>query len=253
MAIYPTLAPTTVRGRIHSIETLGTVDGPGIRYVVFLQGCPLRCAYCHNPDAQDPKAGKEMTAEEVIEDVVRYKSFLKHGGLTVSGGEPLLQSTFVAELFRLAHEHGIHTALDSSGFCRLERLQPVLDHTDLVLLDIKSFHPDTFREVTGVDVRPTLRTAHELNRRDIPTWIRYVLVPGLTDGLAEIRQLAEFIAPMSNVERVEVLPFHKMGETKWKALDRPYRLFDTPTPSTQLVQQVERVFKRAGCPIWKNA
>lgn len=249
--IKTTQAPVT--GRVHSIETLGTVDGPGLRYVLFLQGCPLRCAYCHNPDCQDPKQGVLKTPEEVVADVAKYRSFLRSGGLTLSGGEPLLQPRFVAEVFRRCHEIGIHTALDTSGFCPLHLAGPALDHTDLVLLDIKSFRPETFRDVTGVDVQPTLRMAQELAKRGIPAWIRYVLVPGLTDNLEEIRELAAFVGGLPNVERVEVLPFHKMGEDKYRELGKRYRLYKTPTPSPSLVAAVEDAFANAGCPVARNA
>jgi pyruvate formate lyase activating enzyme len=247
--LLPVLDPPKVTGRIHSVETLGTVDGPGLRYVLFLQGCPLRCAYCHNPDCQDPKSGFERSAREIVDEILKYTSYIRRGGVTVSGGEPLLQSKFVAEVFRLCHDAGLHTALDTSGFCPLPRARPVLTETDLVLLDIKSFRSETFKNVTGVDVRPTLRMAKELEALEIPVWVRYVLVPGLTDDLDEIRQLAEFVAPMRNVERIDVLPFHKMGESKYRALGMPYRLYDTEPPTEELVAKVEKVFRRAGCPV----
>ena len=243
-------APIT--GRIHSVETMGTVDGPGLRYVLFQQGCPLRCAYCHNPDCQDPKRGTTKTSEEVVADVAKYRSFLRGGGLTLSGGEPLLQPEFVADVFRRCRALGIHTALDTSGFCPLRLAGPVLDQTDLVLLDIKSFRPETFRKVTGVDVTPTLRLAQELARRQIPMWVRYVLVPGLTDGRDEIRELAKFVSELPNVERLEVLPFHKMGEDKYRELRMQYRLYDTPTPSPDLVAAVEDIFAAQGIPVARN-
>jgi pyruvate formate lyase activating enzyme len=252
MIAPPELPKKITLGRVHSIETMGTVDGPGLRYVLFLQGCPLRCAYCHNPDSQEVHAGALRTVDEVVADILKYRSFLRKGGLTISGGEPLIQHEFVAEVFQRCRREGIHTALDTSGFCPVRLAKDVLDVTDLVLLDIKSFRPETFRNVTGVDVRPTLRFASELAWRSIPTWIRYVLVPGLTDNLEEIEELAFCVSNMPNVQRVEVLPFHKMGEAKYRALGKPYRLYNTSAPGPELVREVEAIFDRAGCPVAIN-
>jgi len=242
--VMNTLPPIT--GRIHSIETCGTVDGPGIRFVIFTQGCPLRCLYCHNPDCRDPEAGQLVTVESLIAEVQRYKNYLRAGGVTVTGGEPLMQATFVAEIFRRCHELDLHTALDTSGYAPLTVAKPVLDHTDLVLLDIKSYLPELYRKVTGVSLQPTLDLARYLDQIHKPTWIRFVLVPGLTDPEENIKGLAEFVATLSNVERVEVLPFHKMGEYKWQQLGLPYTLSDVQPPTPEQVNHALQIFRDRG-------
>ncbi|MEN9206109.1 MAG: pyruvate formate-lyase-activating protein [Thermostichales cyanobacterium DRC_bins_46] len=234
------------RGRIHSLESCGTVDGPGIRFVVFTQGCPLRCLYCHNPDCRDPQQGEEVTVGELLQQIRRYRSYLRRGGGTVSGGEPLLQPQFVAALLQGCHQLGLHTALDTSGYTPLAAAEPVLEHTDLVLLDIKSYWPDLYRQVTGVALEPTLNFAKHLAAIGKPTWIRFVLVPGLTDPEGNIRELAAFVASLSNVERVEVLPFHKLGEYKWQALGLPYQLFDVQPPTPEQVQRAIAIFREQG-------
>ncbi|MCJ2542536.1 pyruvate formate-lyase-activating protein [Thermostichus vulcanus] len=242
--VINTLTPVT--GRIHSIETCGTVDGPGIRFVIFTQGCPLRCLYCHNPDCRDPHDGKAVTVEELMSEVRKYKPYLRKGGVTITGGEPLMQPHFVAEILRRCHELGLHTALDTSGFVELEAAKSVLEHTDLVLLDIKSFLPDLYREVTHVPLEPTLIFARHLAQINKPTWIRFVLVPGLTDPEENVKGLAQFVATLSNVERVEVLPFHKMGEYKWQQLGLPYLLKDVEPPSPEQVAKVVQIFRDQG-------
>ena len=251
----PTIVPNRIpallgetKGRIHSVETCGTVDGPGIRYVIFTQGCLLRCQYCHNPDTRDPQGGKEVTVEELIADIEKYTTYMTHsgGGVTLSGGEPLLQPEFAREIFRRCQELGIHTALDTSGFPDFERSIPVLDYTNLVLLDIKSFDPDTYHRVTGVFVDPTLRFARHLSEINKPTWIRFVLVPGLTDGVENVAGLANFVSTLKNVEKVEILPFHKMGEYKWEKMGYPYSLKDTPPPTEKEIDKVVKIFRSYG-------
>lgn len=229
-------------GRIHSIETFGTVDGPGIRFIVFTQGCPLRCLYCHNPDCRDAHGGKEVTVDYLLGEIKKCQSYIRKGGVTVSGGEPLMQPEFTKEIFDRCHDLGLHTALDTSGYCALEVAKPVLDSTDLVLLDIKSYIPELYYQVTHVSIEPTLAMAKYLSDINKPVWIRFVLVPHLTDNLDNIQQLADFIATLSNVERLEVLPFHKMGEYKWEQLGLPYALKDTPPASPELVQQTVNLF-----------
>jgi pyruvate formate lyase activating enzyme len=233
-------------GRIHSIETFGTVDGPGIRFIVFTQGCPLRCLYCHNPDCRNLQDGKEVTVDYLIEQIQKCKSYLRKGGVTVSGGEPLMQPEFVREIFTRCHEIGLHTALDTSGYCPLEVAKLVLEMTDLVLLDIKSYIPELYYKVTNVSIEPTLAMAKYLSEISKPTWIRFVVVPQLTDNIENVEKLAEFIAKLTNVEKVEVLPFHKMGEYKWKALKLDYQLQDTPAASPELVQQTVDIFRSQG-------
>ena len=238
-------------GIIHSVETCGTVDGPGIRFVVFTQGCPLRCLYCHNPDCRHFEDGKKTTSAELIAEIKKYRSYFQSsgGGVTVSGGEPLMQPEFVSSIFKGCHEIGIHTALDTSGYVYLETAKPVLEHTDLVLLDIKSFNPEIYKQVTSVSLEPTLIFARYLAQINKPTWIRFVLVPNLTDPVDNVRGLAEFVATLGNVERVEVLPFHKMGEYKWEQLGLNYQLKDTQSPTPELIEQVTNIFKTQGLQV----
>ena len=233
-------------GRIHSIETFGTVDGPGIRFIVFTQGCPLRCLYCHNPDCRSAHDGKEVTVDYLISEIKKCKSFIRKGGVTVSGGEPLIQPEFTKEIFRRCHELGLHTALDTSGYCAIDIAKSVLEEADLVLLDIKSYKPELFYQVTHVSIEPTLAMARYLSDINKPAWIRFVLVPHLTDDLENIHQLADFVATLTNVERLEVLPFHKMGEYTWEQLGLPYSLRDTPPASPELVDQAIVIFKQRG-------
>lgn len=242
-----TLAPlppelTEVTGRIHSLETAGTVDGPGVRFVVFTTGCPLRCKYCHNPDAQHLKDGTQTTVGEVMAELAPFAAFYRdHGGLTVTGGEPLVQPDFTGALFKAAKRWGLTTALDTSGFLGPRADDALLEATDLVLLDIKSWDAETYKDVTGVTLQPTLDFARRLAERHIPLWLRFVLVPGLTDAEDNIRGLADFAESLTNVERIEVLPFHKMGEAKWRALGRPYQLFETSEPSAEQIERAKAI------------
>lgn len=242
------LHPTATSGFIHSIETCGTVDGPGIRFVIFTAGCPLRCLYCSNPDCRYMENGKKVSVDELIEEIQKYTSYMKAsgGGVTVSGGEPLFQPHFVAELFRRCQELGIHTALDTSGYCELQIAQPVIEAVDLVLLDIKSFDQEIYSKVTSVPLEPTLTLANYLSSIGKPTWIRFVLVPGLTDAPHNVEGLANFVATLKSVEKVEVLPFHKMGEYKWQQLGYNYQLKDTEPPTSELVQNTVDIFKLYG-------
>jgi pyruvate formate lyase activating enzyme len=237
-----------VDGRVHSVESGGTVDGPGVRFVVFTAGCPLRCAYCHNPDTRALATGRRTTAGAQVEEIARYAPFLRRagGGVTVSGGEPLQQPRFVEALFTGIKALGLHTALDTSGFLGARASDALLDATDLVLLDIKSWDPATYRRVTGVPVEPTLRFAERLAVRGIPIWVRYVLVPGLTDAPANVAGVASFAASLATVERVEVLPFHKMGEYKWQAMGLPYELGATPAPTAAQVARAAAAFRDHG-------
>ena len=233
------------QGRIHSIETCGTVDGPGIRYVIFTQGCPLRCLYCHNPDCRHPQEGQKVTVDELITDIQKYRSYMNSsgGGITITGGEPLMQPEFVGEIFRRCQELGIHTALDTSGYVQLATVKPILDYVDLVLLDIKSFDSQIYHQVTRVSLEPTLNFARYLSEINKPTWIRFVLVPNLTDSPENINGLAEFVSKLNNVKRIEILPFHKMGEYKWEQLGYDYQLKDTPAASPQLVATAKKIFQ----------
>lgn len=243
----PCVAPgLDTDGFVHSVETCGTVDGPGLRYVLFLSGCPLRCQYCHNPDAQGRPGGCERSAGEVLDDVLKYKRYIKRGGLTVSGGEPLMQPDFVHALFKGAKDAGLHTTLDTSGFLGYKASDELLENVDLVLLDIKSFNPVTYQKVTGVNLNPTLEFADRLDSMGKDVWIRFVLVPGLTDAESNIDGLASFVSTLGNVAKVEILPFHKMGESKYKELDMEYLLVDTPEPTTEEVERARSIFARYG-------
>lgn len=240
-----------MKGKIHSIETCGTVDGPGIRYILFTQGCPLRCKYCHNPDTWSMQNGKDADTEDLIKDIIKYKSFMQFsgGGVTISGGEPLLQPEFVKDLFEKCKAYNIHTALDTSGFINIETADPILDFTDLVLLDIKSYNPHVYKNLTGVNLDPTLHFAKHLNERQISVWIRYVLVPGLTDSPEDMEQLAKFLSTLQNVERIDILPFHKMGEYKWEQLGYKYELADTVEPNKDEVTRAKAIFQKYNLPI----
>ena len=242
---------TQVKGRIHSIESCGTVDGPGIRFVIFTQGCPLRCLYCHNPDCRHIEDGKEVTVEELITEIQKYRSYMRFsgGGVTVTGGEPLMQPQFVAEIFKQCQALGIHTALDTSGYVQREAAEPVLDYTDLVLLDIKSYKPDIYRTVTHVSVEPTLQFARYLSKINKPAWIRFVLVPNLTDPVDNIKKLAEFVSSLHNVEKLEVLPFHQMGEYKWQQLGYDYQLKETQPPTPELIASTIDIFQSYGIKV----
>lgn len=241
-----------MKGKIHSIETCGTVDGPGIRYILFTQGCPLRCKYCHNPDTWAVKDGKDADTNDLIRDILKYKSYMQFsgGGITVSGGEPLLQPEFVKDLFEKCKKNHIHTALDTSGFISIEKADPVLDYTDLVLLDIKSYNPHVYKHLTGVPLDPTLNFAKHLNERKIPVWIRYVLVPGVTDSKEDLDGLAGFLSTLTNIERIDILPFHKMGEYKWEQIGYQYELADTPEPTKLEVLEAKEIFKKYNLPIY---
>lgn len=237
-------------GYIHSVEVGSFVDGPGTRYVVFLSGCPLRCLYCHNPDAWK-RAGEPVEAEAVIDNIARTAEFLRagDGGVTVSGGEPLAQAAFAHEILLGAKRMGLHTALDTSGYLGDRMTDDMLDAIDLVLLDLKSWVPETYRHVTGVDIEPTLRFARRLSALCKPTWIRFVLVPGLTDDPDNVTGLAEFVATLNNIERVEVIPYHEMGARKWEELAMPYALTGTVPPTPESVERVKGIFESHGVPV----
>ncbi len=240
-----------MKGKIHSIETCGTVDGPGIRYIVFTQGCPLRCKYCHNPDTWKAQDGQEADTEELIQDIIKYKSFMhfSKGGVTISGGEPFLQPEFIKDLLQKCKANNIHTAIDTSGFVTIEKADPILDFVDLVLLDIKCYNPEVFKNLTGVPLEPTLQFANHLATRNIPIWLRYVLVPGLTDAEEDIEHLAEFLSTLPNLERLDILPFHKMGEYKWEQLGYHYELSDTVEPTPAEVTKAREIFLKYKLPV----
>ncbi len=210
-------------GRIHSIQSLGTVDGPGVRCVVFCQGCPLRCGYCHNPDTWDPAAGREVTAEEVFRQAARFRPYFgTEGGITLSGGEPLLQPAFVRELFSRCKEAGIHTALDTSGALWNEEVEAVLAVTDLVLLDLKMTNDADYRQHIGCSLEKPLFFLEKLREKGIPCWIRQVIVPGVNDTEENVEALNRLIAGHPQVKRVQLLPFKKICKTKYDQMGIPF-------------------------------
>ncbi len=236
-------------GRIHSFESFGTLDGPGIRFVVFMQGCPLRCIYCHNRDTWDTSGGVSYAVNDVMAELDKYKSYFlfSGGGITVSGGEPLLQLEFVAELFRSCRSQGIHTALDTSGFTGAagpEAVDALLAVTDLVLLDIKHPCDSGHKLITGVGREKPAAFAKLLSDRSIPVWIRYVLVPGHTDSQSDLKATAAFIKSLSNVQKVEVLPYHSMGAYKWRELGLPYPLKGVEPPDDDAVKNAARILRK---------
>ena len=236
----------SVTGRIHSVESFGTLDGPGIRYVLFMQGCPLRCLYCHNPDARSLEAGKVMTAGEVIADILTYKPFIAHGGVTLSGGEPLLQPAFTCAVLDGCRENKLHTAIDTSGAISLEQSSPAIDRADLLLLDIKALDDDLCVPLTGTSNRNTLATLEYCETTGKPVWIRHVLVPGYTLDEVRLERLADFLLRFACIKKIELLPFHKMGEYKWEALKCPYMLKETQPPTDEEVQRAKAIFQRRG-------
>lgn len=242
-----------VTGRIHSVESFGAVDGPGLRYVVFTQGCLLRCQYCHNADTWKIGNGKEMTVQEIMDDVLSYLPFFEAsgGGITVSGGEPLLQMDFLIELFKDCKKHGIHTTIDSSGgpFNRrpnfMEKLDELLQYTDLILLDLKHIDSEKHKFITGMTNEHILDFAQYLSKKNIPVWIRHVLVPTLSDFDEDLLRLADFIKTLNNVEKIEVLPYHKLGVYKWESLGLEYKLKDVEPPSQERVENAKRILNAA--------
>lgn len=238
------------KGYIHSVESFGSVDGPGIRYLIFLRGCHMRCRYCHNPDTwrMPGNTDKTMTVTELLEQAERYRSYWgDKGGITVSGGEALLQIDFLLELFTEAHKRGINTCLDTAGqpfthsepfFGKFERLMKV---TDTVLLDLKHIDPVAHKQLTGWSNESILQCARYLSDIGKPVWIRHVLVPGITDDEQQLRKLRDFIDTLHNVERVEVLPYHTLGVYKWKQLGIPYTLDGVQPPSREAVKRAEEI------------
>ncbi|MGV9885198.1 pyruvate formate-lyase-activating protein [Streptomyces sp. NPDC003006] len=238
----------TATGQIHSWDLSTGVDGPGTRFVLFTSGCPLRCLYCANPDTWLLRDGREVRIDEVMLEIDKYRAFITTagGGVTLTGGEPLLQPAFTGAVLRRCKEAGLHTALDTSGFLGARATDGLLADTDLVLLDIKSFDAATYRKLTGGRLAPTLDFATRLDRLGKPMWIRYVLVPGWTDHAQAIEGLAGFLAGLGSVERVDVLPFHKLGAAKYDALGVPFPLRDTPPPDAALVDRVRHQFRTHG-------
>jgi len=236
-------------GYAHSYETSSRYDGPGLRVVLFVSGCLLRCTYCHNPDTWHLKDGTYVSAQQVLDRLGAFASALRalDGGLTISGGEPMVQLAFTRRILAGAKKMGLHTAIETSGFLGDRADDNFLSCLDLVLLDIKSSNPETYRSVTGRDLAPTLRFAERLSAIGKPVWVRFTLVPGLTDDPANVDGIARFVAPMKNVEWVEVQPFHQLGAFKWKAMKLDYKEANTQAPTRDLVNRVLEQFRAAGC------
>lgn len=233
-------------GKIHSFESFGTVDGPGIRFVIFMQGCPLRCKYCHNRDTWDVSNGTSYSVADVFQKAIRLKPYMKtsHGGVTISGGEPLLQIPFVTELFKQLRESKIHTTLDTSGsFPISDSVKELLTYTDLVLLDIKHINNEKCLDLTGVPNTNTLNFAKYLSDSGIPMWIRQVLVPGFTDDKKDLLQLKDFISSLKTVEKVEILPYHDLGKFKWEKLGLKYELENITPPTEEQVRKAKEILK----------
>lgn len=226
-----------MKGYIHSTESFGTVDGPGVRFVVFFQGCPIRCKYCHNPDTWEFKKGREVTTDEIMKEYDSYKEFLKSGGITATGGEPLAQPEFLSELFSVAKKNNIHTCLDTAGAVynpeNHRKIDEVLKNTDLVMLDIKHINSEKHRELTGAGNENILEFAMHLKELNVPVWIRYVVVPDITDSHDDLFMLGEFISRLKNLKALDVLPYHDMAKAKYKNLGIEYPLGDTPPLSKE--------------------
>lgn len=231
-----------IKGRIHSIETFGAVDGPGIRFIVFFQGCPLRCLYCHNPDSWKFSDGKETTSDELINQIKDYKNFIKSGGVTLSGGEPLMQPEFAKSIILKCRENGIHTAIDTSGAVELKSCIPVIDVVDLVLLDIKDIDDKDCIELTGKSNNGMIDLLNYCDSINKGVWIRHVIVPGYTLNYEKLNKINNFIKPYKCIEKVELLPFHKIGEYKWEQLNYKYKLEETRTPTEEEMNRARSIF-----------
>ena len=239
-------------GYYHSYEITGSVNGPGIRFTLYLSGCPLRCQYCQNPDMWTMQNGRRVTVGRMLDEVAKYASFIRtaHGGITVSGGEPMLQIRFLQALLRRCKQDlGLHTAVDTSGFLGARASEDFLDLVDLFLLDIKAGDEELYHLVTSAELAPTLRFARRLSDRGNRMWVRYVLVPGLTDAADDVEKVARFTSTLAHVERVEVLPFHQLGAGKWADLQLPYQLADVPPAAPELVRRVEDQFRAHGLTV----
>ena len=240
---------TTAVGRIHSFESFGAVDGPGVRYVVFLQGCPLRCIYCHNPDTWPPNGGQVFTVQEVVDRIVPYLPFLRRGGVTLTGGEPLLQADFVRDLTLALHKHGLHVAIDTAGSMPLTYCQEAVDAADMLLLDIKALDPKLCRMMCGSDgahAKELLRHCEDMKK---PVWLRHVVVPDYTLDMDKLCALADFLKPFTCIERIELLPFHQMGSYKWEAENLNYALQDKRTPTNEEMDAARKIFSDRGLTV----
>lgn len=241
-----------IQGFLHSYETLGALDGPGLRFVAFLQGCGLRCGYCHNPDtwsADYNKLGKPFTPRELMEIILQYRRFYEQGGVTLSGGEPLLQPVFCAEVIKLCHENGLHTAIDTAGAVSLVEVKPVVDLADLIILDIKALDVNDCKELTGRDNSGALEMLDYCEKTAKPVWIRHVIVPGITLVASKLEKLADYLSAFTCVKKVELLPFHKMGEYKWEESGKKSPFADIPAPTEKEIASAKQIFLNKNLPI----
>jgi pyruvate formate lyase activating enzyme len=230
--------------RVHSIETFGTHDGPGIRMVVFLQGCQFRCLYCANPDTMDVRGGKLMAIEEIVDRAIRQQPYFgKTGGVTISGGEPLLQRGGLKVLFKKLHEHGIHTALDSNGKLLNSEVVELLEETDVLLLDVKHFNNEWHHKLTGLSNEGVFKVAQHRESTGKKMWLRYVLVPGWSDQENHLHELGQYFSSYKNIDRIEILPYHKMGVHKWEALGMDYKLKGVDAPDEQAIKRTQQIFE----------
>ena len=235
----------------HSIETFGSVDGPGIRFVLFLQGCALKCKYCHNRDSWNMKSGKIKTVNEILNEILKYKEFFdaSGGGVTVSGGEPLLQVPFITELFKECKKHGIHTNIDTSGDIKLTQenvslLKNLFKVTDLLMLDVKLMNTDDHKNLTGKTNEHILEFGRFVSSENVPMWIRRTLIPGLTDDETDLKELSKYLSELNNVKKVEVLPYHMMGKYKWEQMGLEYPLETEIPPTTEQVQYAQEILNK---------
>lgn len=238
-------------GNIHSFESLGTVDGPGVRFVVFLQGCPMRCKYCHNPDTWNFALGKKYTAEEIINRLIRNKEFYETGGITATGGEPMCQLDFLTELFTLAKNKGIHTCLDTSGIMfdkhSRDKIDALLEVCDLVMLDIKHMDENEHIKLTGMPNKAVLDFARYLNEKQKKMRIRFVLVPTVTDSEAHLKSIGEFLKDFTNLEKIEVLPYHTLGKVKYESLGIKYQFEDIPEATSDMTKNALKIIQSTMC------
>ncbi len=237
-----------IKGRVHSMETFGSVDGPGVRFIIFLQGCVMRCRYCHNADTWNMKGGEEWTADDLLDRAERYKSYWgTEGGITVSGGEALLQMDFLLDLFKKAKQRGINTCLDTSGqpYTTKEpfysKFTELMNYTDILLVDIKHIDSAAHKDLTGWNNENIIEMISYLEEIKKPYWIRHVLVPGVTDAEQDLRALGDYIRTLNSVQKVEVLPYHAMGSFKWEQIGVPYTLKDTPAPTQESIALAEKL------------
>lgn len=232
--------------KVHSVESFGTVDGPGIRFVLFLQGCHLQCKYCHNRDTWNIQAGEYRSLEDIFNQIMRYKNYIyPNGGVTISGGEPLLQAKFIIELFTKLKEEGIHTCIDTSGMVALtEDIKKVLSLTDLVLLDIKHIDDESCKKLVGKSNKLELEFAKYLSDNNIPIWIRQVIIPGITDKEEDLLKLKAFLDTLSNVKKLELLPYHELGKTKWEKLGLKYELENIRPATTDDIEKAKKIMRQ---------